>query len=229
MAYYRVDEKIFVPELKTSGIIKVINPEEKEAIVSYFAGKDDQGKPIFEEKAFKFWNINKFRKRDEINFAKTRPNAIIPSKRFEDGAYDIYPCFDENYIEILPGQIKMVSTGIASAFSPKYRASLRERGSSGSKGLAKRCGEIDSGYRNEWFVAINNTTNKSIIIGKKGFEGEVGTVISNLDYIVYPYEKAIAQVALEYVPNVIVKEITYEKLLEIPSERGMGKLGSTNK
>jgi len=229
MAYFRVDEKVYLPELKQSGIIKVINPEEKEATVSYFAGKNEDGKPIFKEVNIKFWNISKFKKRDEIIFAKVKPNAIIPSKIYENGCYDIYACFEENYIEILPGQIKMIPTGIASAFSPKYRASLRERGSSGSKGLAKRCGEIDSGYRDEWFVAINNTTNKSIIIGKQGFEGEAGTVISNLDYIVYPYEKAIAQVALEYVPNVIVKETTYDKLKEITSERGMGKLGSSGK
>ena len=47
--------------------------------------------------------------------------------------------------------------------------------------------------------------------------------------LVYPYEKAIAQVALEVVPDVKVKEITLEKLISIESERGEGKLGSSNK
>ena len=36
----------------------------------------------------------------KIYFAKTREGAIIPSKRVEDGAFDIYACFEEEYLEI---------------------------------------------------------------------------------------------------------------------------------
>ena len=35
-----------------------------------------------------------------VKFAKIKPNAIIPTKRLEDAGYDIYPCFDEDYIII---------------------------------------------------------------------------------------------------------------------------------
>jgi len=76
MAYFRVDEKVYLPELKQSGIIKVINPDEKEATVSYFAGKDEEGKPIFKEANIKFWNISKFKKPLEIKikyFDETLP------------------------------------------------------------------------------------------------------------------------------------------------------------
>jgi len=162
-------------------------------------------------------------KKDELLFAKVREDAKIPSKRDEDGCYDIYACFDDDFIIIKPREIKLIPTGIASCFSSKCRLSIRERGSTGSIGMSVRAGQIDSGYRNEIFVAINNTSNKDIVI-KKGITDKV----EYNDRIEYPYIKAIAQAALEFVPDIIVKEVNYEELKNIPSDRGMGCLGSTN-
>ena len=88
----------------------------------------------------------------EVKFAKVHPNAIIPSKRDEDMGFDIYACFDEDYIVIEPHETKLIPTGIASACDSNYGFLVFERGSTGSKGIARRCGVIDSGYRNEWFI-----------------------------------------------------------------------------
>lgn len=162
-------------------------------------------------------------------FAKVKPNATIPSKRDEDGCYDIYACFNEDYIEIMPGEIKLIPTGIASAFDSKYRVGVRERGSSGTKGLSFRAGQIDSGYRGEWFIPINNTSNKLIVIAKKEYIERNAFLLESEYITVYPYEKGICQAALEQVPNVNVKEITYDALKRISSERGTGKLGSSGK
>ena len=104
---------------------------------------------------------------NEILWAKVKEGAKIPTKRVEDAGYDIYACFDEDYIEIKPHETKMIPTGLASACSDDYVFVLRERGSNGSKGVAQRCGVIDSGYRNEWFVPLTNTTNKPLYIVKK--------------------------------------------------------------
>ena len=41
-------------------------------------------------------------KENELLFAKTKGDAIIPTKRDEDGCYDIYACFDEDEITIEP-------------------------------------------------------------------------------------------------------------------------------
>lgn len=175
----------------------------------------------------------------QIYFAKVKQNAIIPNKREEDGCYDVYACFVEDFIQIDPNEIKLVPTGIASAFSSKYRVGIRERGSSGTKGLSIRAGQIDSGYRGEWFIAINNTTDRTIYIAKdeekalqheKKYWAEDTPVEEILECItIYPYNKAICQVALEEVPQVEVKEISYDVLKNIPSERGTGKLGSSGK
>ena len=60
-----------------------------------------------------------------IYFAKVKEDAIIPSKREEDGAFDIYACFEEDFMIIAPHETKLIPTGIASAFSSDYVAILK--------------------------------------------------------------------------------------------------------
>lgn len=191
-----------------------------------------------------------------VKFAKVRPDAKIPSKRVEDMGFDIYACFDEDYIAISPHETKLIPTGIASSCDPEYGFILRERGSTGSKGIALRCGVIDSGYRSEWFIGLTNTTDKDIFISKispeelydrefpEGFqefehiESSYGCSIAEYEVpidrydefvLVYPYTKAIAQALVIPVPEVEVEELSYEVLQAIPSERGLGALGSSGK
>ena len=160
-----------------------------------------------------------------IKFAKVHPNAIIPSKRLEDGAFDIYACFEEEHIVIKPHETKMIPTGIASVFSSAYVAMLKERGSTGTKGLGQRCGVVDSGYRGQWFCPITNHNDVPLIITKSE---QVCDIVSDLA-IIYPYTKAIAQCMMVVVPKLAIEEITYEELLTYESERGTGCLGSSKK
>ena len=162
---------------------------------------------------------------NQIYFAKVREEAIVPSKRVEDGAFDIYACFEEDYKVILPHETTLVPTGIASAFSEDYVAILKERGSTGTKGIGQRAGVIDSGYRGEWFVPLTNHNDKPIIIVKSSYEGE----LPNKEAIIYSYEKAISQCIMVVVPKLSISEMKYEDLLEIKSERGTGSLGSSGK
>lgn len=166
-----------------------------------------------------------------IKFAKVRPDAKIPSKREEDMGFDIYACFDEDFIVIYPHETKLIPTGIASSCDAGYGFVLRERGSTGSKGIALRAGVIDSGYRNEWFVGLTNTTNKVLFISKLSEQETYDKYYDDImpQSFVYPYSKAIAQALLIPVPTVNVEEITYEELQQISSERGLGALGSSGK
>ena len=165
----------------------------------------------------------------KIVFSKVREDAKIPSKRVEDAGYDIYACFDEDYIVIEPSQSIFVPTGIASAFPNNYVALLRERGSTGSKQMALRCGVIDAGFRGEWKVAINNTSEQQIVIVKAKFVEENPSHFENMkEYCtVYPYEKAIAQFIFTNAFHAEIIEIPHEKLEQIKSERGTGMLGSS--
>lgn len=166
-----------------------------------------------------------------VKFAKVHPDAKIPSKRDEDMGFDIYACFDEDYIVINPHETKLIPTGIASSCNPEYGFLVFERGSTGSKGIARRCGVIDSGYRNEWFIGLTNTTNEVMFLSKLS---ERETYNKYYDEVmpksfVYPYSKAIAQALVVPVPKVEIEELSYDDLKNIRSERGLGALGSSGK
>jgi dUTP pyrophosphatase len=186
-----------------------------------------------------------------VYFAKTKENAIIPAKkRFGDGGYDLFACFDEPIIIIPPHDIKLIPIGIASAFSPEYVAIIKERSSTGKLGMAVRAGVIDSNFRGEWKVEIQNTINTFIIISKLS-EKETHDYIYNsnsdqfhvyqlywrkygceLDedhYKIYSFYNAIAQVVFLPVISPTILEISKDDLKDFDSERGEQMLGSTNK
>lgn len=166
-----------------------------------------------------------------VKFAKVKPDAIIPSKRDEDMGFDIYACFEEDFMVINPHETKLIPTGIASTCDAEYGFVLRERGSTGSKGIALRCGVLDSGYRGEWFVGLSNTTSKVMFISKLSEHETYNKYYGDImpESFVYPYSKAIAQALVIPVPKTEVEEISYDELKAIESERGAGALGSSNK
>lgn len=166
---------------------------------------------------------------NDLYFAKIKPEAKIPSKRDEDAGYDIYPCFDEDYMIIRRNCTVLIPTGIASVISPTKYIQIQERGSTGSIGMKYGAGVIDSGYRGEWFIAITNCNDKPIIISKRELTEEELKKNRIKNYIKYPYTKAIAQAVVHEVPRMNIKEISYEDLLSFGSERMNNKLGSSNK
>lgn len=168
--------------------------------------------------------INSVFSKEDFYFAKLRPDAIIPSKRDEDGAYDLYANFENKSMIINPNEVVKIPTGIASAFDKKYRIVFQERGSTGIIGLKVNAGLIDSGFRGEWFVILNNTNNVPIMIHKDADS------VKYTDFgITYPYSKAICQFKVQEVPQVNIHEITLEELESFESKRGSGCIGSSNK
>jgi dUTP pyrophosphatase len=161
-------------------------------------------------------------KSDTIYFAKVNPEGIIPKKRGEDAGYDFYSNFEEESIIIQPNEIKLISTGIASAFHYSYVLIVKERSSTGAKGMAIRMGVIDSGFRGEILIGINNTNNKPIIITKdKNFKDK--------NYIIHFYNKAIAQGILVPIPKMKIREVKYNELLNFDSKRKKSFLGASRK
>ena len=194
-------------------------------------------------------------KDNDLYFAKVRPDAIIPSKDDENAGYDIYACFDEDYM-IIPGhKTGLIPTGIAAAVSNKYYLQVHERGSTGSKGMKYGAGVIDSSYRGEIFICLNNVNLNDIVISKldkkelfdkygetDDFTGErfirygkdeFDLIFEEDDVyykpVIYPYSKAIAQLVVHEVPVMDAREISYEELKAIPSKRGTRALGSSGK
>ncbi|MDU6996018.1 MAG: dUTP pyrophosphatase [Terrisporobacter othiniensis] len=188
--------------------------------------------------------IKEYLEKDTIRFAGEE-GVRIPTKRDEDGGYDIYAFFEDDFIEIKPHETKIIPTGLYSAFSNDYVAILHERGSNGVKGIGQRSGVIDSGYRGEWGVPLTNHNDKTLLISKFTYEElincynenvqswselTINTAIKRLNnMIIYPYSKAICQAIFLSVPKLKTRTISIEELQAIPSVRGEGKLGSSNK
>lgn len=163
-----------------------------------------------------------------IKFARVHPNAKIPAKRREDAGWDIFPCFDSDWIEIPPFESRLVPTGIASALDEDWAFVFRERGSTGTKNIKVSAGVIDSGFNGEWFVCLYNGNKVPLFISKFGETGEQSPLTEHPGAILYPYDKAIAQALLVYVPDTNEEVVDYEEIKNRKTERGCNQLGSTN-
>ncbi len=160
-----------------------------------------------------------------------RDGAVMPSKREEDGCFDLYGCFDEEAVFLYPGDIKLIPLGISTEFPKNWIVRIFERSSAGSKGISARSGIIDSGYRGEYFTPLNNVSNKLIIISnleekevREKYPQKLEGYENNI--LVYPQSKAIAQGALLYTPHVEIEQV---EELDDTSQRGAGALGSSGK
>lgn len=163
-----------------------------------------------------------------IKFARVHPDAKIPMKRREDAGFDIFPCFDEDWIEIPPLESRLVPTGIASALDEDWAFIFRERGSTGTKNIKVSAGVIDSGFNGQWFVCIYNGNTVPLFISKIGETGEQSPLTEHPGAILYHYDKAIAQALLVYVPDTNEEVVDYEEIKNRKTERGCNQLGSTN-
>ena len=167
--------------------------------------------------------------KNKVYFSKMKENAIIPSKKEEDAGYDFYACFDEDYILFKPFETKLVPTGIAWASGKEFYLQIEERSSTGSKGIKKSAGVIDSGYRGEIKIAITNANSFPLIFTQidESTLKEKYNLPNNA--LVYNTKKAIAQGVIHRVENMNIKEISLDELLTISSLRGASGWGSSNK
>ncbi len=166
--------------------------------------------------------------KNKIYFSKLNEKAIIPTKLDENAGYDIFACFGENYIKIEPSETKLIPTGIAWACDKKFYMQIEERSSTGVKGIKRSAGVIDSGYRGEIKIAIYNSNSFPIYISNISEEELLQIEKQKGKYLFYSTKKAIAQGIIHKVEKMRVKEIAYEDLLKISSERKEKGFGSTN-
>ncbi len=82
--------------------------------------------------------------------------ALLPVKKPGDAAYDLYSC---ELITIPPNGRTLISTGIACEFPSNYVGRICDRsGISAKRGLHVMAGVIDSTFRGEWKVLLQNMT-----------------------------------------------------------------------
>lgn len=158
----------------------------------------------------------------KLYFYKENENAILPSKREEDAGFDVYMIPSNKDIIIEKGETLLLDTGLKSAFDKDYVLLGRERGSTGIKGMRFGAGVIDSGYRGNIMIPINNTSDKPICLTHDNRT-------SDGNMICYPQNKAIGQLLLVPVIHADIIELTKEQYDCLESERGQGAFGSSNK
>ncbi len=161
---------------------------------------------------------------EQIQFARLREGAIIPSKRDEDSDYDLYACFEEEEFVIPAFSTRLIPTGIISAFPPELGVKFEERGSNTKWCGIVQAGVIDSGYRGEWVCAMYNGNPVPVHISKKAAEVE-----RLPDRVLVPYGKAVCQFHVRRILKTEIREVSPEEIYAQSSERGSGKLGSSGK
>lgn len=103
-------------------------------------------------------------KDNELYFAKVRDNAIVPTKTQENAGYDIYTCETETIV-IEPNKHRAINTGLAIGCSYDYFPKFFDKGGYGIEGITVTAGVGDSGYRDEYFIAmVNANDDKTLII-----------------------------------------------------------------
>lgn len=173
----------------------------------------------------------------DVLWHKTKDAAKIPSKRDEDAGFDIYTTEDE--VLLMPLEIHLFETGLQSAFSKDLVGIVKERGSTGCAGLAVRSGVIDSGFRGEWKILIQNLNPYPVKFTKqflKSFKASNEFYYDHDgkqqcgDIYYYTLSKAIAQVIFFPLANVNSVEADVKQWnTNLSTQRGETMLGQSGK
>lgn len=102
--------------------------------------------------------------KSNVNIKKLNENAVIPTYGSEYAAgADLYACEDDKIV-IMPGETKMIHTGLAMEIPQGYAGLIYARsGLATKKGLApaNKVGVVDADYRGEVMVALHNHSDKA--------------------------------------------------------------------
>ena len=104
--------------------------------------------------------------RPTVRFKKLYSSARVPEKKsFGAAAYDIYYPYEDAVI-LYPGDLRVVSTGIAMEIPEGWKGEIYSRSGLASRGLfvANQPGKIDSDYRGEINILLYNSSSNSITL-----------------------------------------------------------------
>lgn len=165
----------------------------------------------------------------QIPIELCHPNAKIPAyAKPGDAGMDIYALED---FEVAPGERKIIKTGLKVAIPRGYELQVRPRSGTSVKTalrVANTPGTIDSGYRDEIGVIIENIEPKIKDIGYDFDDNGNITIKSILHGSVFNVGKGerFAQLVLNEVPSAAFYPV--ESVAQIGENRG-GGFGSTGK
>lgn len=128
---------------------------------------DNKVKSIVDDTFTGFVRVNQINKID-VKIKKLYGSAIIPKYQTNGSAgMDIHVLIDEHTLEIQPNETKLIRTGLAMEIPLGYELQLRPRSGLSLKTklrIANSPATIDSDFRGEIKVIVENTGSKPIII-----------------------------------------------------------------
>ena len=161
-----------------------------------------------------------------VKFKRVNPDAPTPSKAHStDAGYDL--CAMEDVV-LMPGEWRMIGSGIAAAIPVGYKGMVYPRSGLGCKGLVLKngTGVIDSDYRGEIKLTLHNNNPTHVWIEEEGAIAGMCThrLVRNDDGAISVHKgDRVAQLCIELVPDTELVEV--DELDE--TERGFGSFGST--
>lgn len=158
-----------------------------------------------------------------IKFKRVNPDAPIPTKAHpSDAAYDL--CSMED-VTLMPGEWRMVGSGIATAIPVGYCGKVYPRSGLGCKGLVlkNQTGVIDSNYRGEIMLPLMNNNPTLVWADFGGPAKNEGWMPNTSDIIHVRKGDRVAQLCIELVPDTELVEV--DELDE--TDRGQGGFGSS--
>lgn len=158
----------------------------------------------------------------KLYFLKDDEGAIIPTKRKGEVGYDMYMLPTDKRISIMPGETRLLDTGLKAAFSSDYVLLCKETDESGLDGLSIGAGVIESQFRDRIMIPINNTSNSEIVFmpadKDKWFEDYLDEHYFSFGIggkFIYTQNKAIGKLLLIPIIDAEVEEVSKEEYAKL--------------
>jgi dUTP pyrophosphatase len=177
-----------------------------------------------------------------VKIKRLHPDAVIPQYAHEgDAGFDLV-AVEDTIIE--PGETKIIRTGLAFAIPPGYEMQIRPRsGITLKTKLRVQLGTIDSGYRGEIGVIVDNIADKYVKFHANEYgvyeitdtaRGNVfdvsGSPVESISFGKYPHNTYIIRKG-DRIAQAVIKPVEQAHFVEVDeldeTERGSGGFGST--
>ncbi|PYG89209.1 dUTP pyrophosphatase [Ruminiclostridium sufflavum DSM 19573] len=161
----------------------------------------------------------------EVFVEVCRDGAILPRyANAGDAGMDVYAAED---VSILPGETVVVPTGLKLAIPEGYEIQVRPRSGLSLKTplrIPNSPGTIDSGYRDELGIIVNNSSE----VGQNQLKDEKRTLDEKGNkkgtYIIRKGDR-IAQIVLQVVPKMLLTRVASVKSIGMDRGGGFGSTG----
>jgi dUTP pyrophosphatase len=164
--YYKLQETIWIKELKKTGVVQKLDIPNLQAEVTYVASREG-GNTVINRQTFKFEQIDKLKRKDEVAKTDEKPLTILV-KYFDGDSEEITKIPNGDWIDLRSavsmeykaGESIKLPLGVAMSLPFTYEAHVAPRGSTFKNyGVIQTnsVGIVDESYKgpdDQWFLPL---------------------------------------------------------------------------